>query len=373
MDSLYQVVFTGRLKPGVDAAQASQDFAAVFKVPDEKARALIGGGAERVLKKDVTADSAERYREVLDEIGLLVRVESAAGSPGPKDTGAAGAAPGVPSGERGTAVPSGPDMDPYVPPTAAPTMPSARGPADVPMTGPHPRPAGHGWQWIVGGFELFKGAPAAWIGAVVVLMLLNVLMSLVPMLGGILSTLVGPVFLGGLMLGAHAQAGGGRLRVEDLFAGFSAEPRELFAVGGLYLLGVFAIVLVVVLLVGVLGAGLLGLDPAELEQQDPVLMAATVGPIALLALLFVMLLFVPLLMAYWFAPVLVVLQKMKALEAMKLSFAACWRNIVPFLVYGLTATLLLIVALIPFGLGLLIVSPMLVASIYAAYRDVFYE
>ena len=40
----------------------------------------------------------------------------------------------------------------------------------------------------------------------------------------------------------------------------------------------------------------------------------------LLALLFLMLLLIPLVMAYWFAPVLVVLEDMQAMEAMKLSF-----------------------------------------------------
>jgi len=76
-------------------------------------------------------------------------------------------------------------------------------------------------------------------------------------------------------------------------------------------------------------------------------------------------------MAYWFAPVLVGLNNLTAIEAMKLSFNACLQNILPFFVYGLIFMLLLIVALIPFGLGLLVVVPVMMTSLYASYVDIF--
>ena len=60
-----------------------------------------------------------------------------------------------------------------------------------------------------------------------------------------------------------------------------------------------------------------------------------------------------------------------ALEAMKASFSGCARNIWPFLLYGVVFLLLFIVALIPVGLGLLVVSPMIWTSIYTGYRDIY--
>jgi len=47
------------------------------------------------------------------------------------------------------------------------------------------------------------------------------------------------------------------------------------------------------------------------------------------------------------------------------------RNIWPFLIYGIVFLLLFIVATIPLGLGLLVVSPMIWASIYSGYRDIY--
>ena len=79
----------------------------------------------------------------------------------------------------------------------------------------------------------------------------------------------------------------------------------------------------------------------------------------------------PLLMALWFAPALVVFHDVQPMAAMKASFFACLKNIVPFLVYGLIGLLLLIVALIPFGLGLLVFGPVLWATTYTGYRDIF--
>lgn len=385
MSTPYQVIFTGQLKPGTNGEQAARDFAAVFKVPDEKAWKLVLGGEERVLKKDVDAVNAERYRELLDEIGLIVRVEPVGGAqaePASTDAAATRAqrdAAGS-DGQRATGTRSGsasprasaPSVDPYTPPAADLTMPRGGALDDRPMTGPHSMPAGNGWKWIVDGFALFRGAPMTWIGTVVLMTMINIVISLIPVIGGLIGSLIGPVFLGGLMLGAQAQASGGKLQPGDLFAGFSANPGRLFALGGFYLLGIFAIAIVVAVLFSVLAIGVSGVDPAVLEQQDPTLTIATLGPMVLLAASFVLLLLIPLMMAYWFAPALVVLEDMLPLEAMKLSFAACWSNVLPFLIFGLASFALILVGMIPAGLGLLIVMPVLVASIYAGYRDIFY-
>jgi len=84
-----------------------------------------------------------------------------------------------------------------------------------------------------------------------------------------------------------------------------------------------------------------------------------------------LLLIMPVLMAYWFAPVLAGLHNLSAVEAMKLSFAACLKNMLPFLLYGLIFMVLLIIAIIPFGLGLIVVVPMMMTSLYSSYADVF--
>jgi uncharacterized membrane protein len=60
-------------------------------------------------------------------------------------------------------------------------------------------------------------------------------------------------------------------------------------------------------------------------------------------------------------------------EAMKESFAGCLKNIMPFLIYGLVALVFAILAAIPFGLGWLLLGPVLIGSVYASYRDIYLE
>jgi uncharacterized membrane protein len=93
--------------------------------------------------------------------------------------------------------------------------------------------------------------------------------------------------------------------------------------------------------------------------------------IALVGLLLFLLLFLPLVMAVWFAPALIVLKGQEPWEAMKLSFMGSIKNILPFLLYGVVWIGLAIVATIPLLLGWLVLGPVTVASIYASYCDIF--
>ena len=58
---------------------------------------------------------------------------------------------------------------------------------------------------------------------------------------------------------------------------------------------------------------------------------------------------------------------------MKASFAACLRNVPPFLVYGLLGVAFAVVASIPLGLGWLVLLPVYAATTYTSYKDIFGE
>jgi uncharacterized membrane protein len=76
-------------------------------------------------------------------------------------------------------------------------------------------------------------------------------------------------------------------------------------------------------------------------------------------------------MAYWFAPALVMLRGDEPVTALKASFNACLVNIGPMLIYSIIGVVLAIVATIPFGLGWLVLGPVFAASIYTSYKDIF--
>lgn len=209
-------------------------------------------------------------------------------------------------------------------------------------------------------------SPANWIVAVVVWTLLGIVLNLIPVIN-FLAAMITSVFMGGLMLGAHEQHKGGRFAIGYLFAGFSTKFGPLFLVGVLYMVGFLAIALVIAASVGGVFFATANLSGAGGPPPD----TFVASPMLLIMLLLGLALTIPLMMMYWFAPVLVVLDDVSALSAMGMSFRACLKNVLPFLVYGLAAMLLFIIGAIPLLLGLLIVVPAIVASVYTSYRDIF--
>jgi uncharacterized membrane protein len=75
----------------------------------------------------------------------------------------------------------------------------------------------------------------------------------------------------------------------------------------------------------------------------------------------------------WFAPPLVLFHAQGPVEAMKNSFLGCVKNIPPFLIYSLVVLVFALLASIPLGLGWLVFGPVMVASLYASYRDIFLD
>ena len=76
-------------------------------------------------------------------------------------------------------------------------------------------------------------------------------------------------------------------------------------------------------------------------------------------------------MAFWIATPLVAVAGCKPWEAVERSFDAAWRNWRALLVYGLLALLLGLIAVIPFGLGLIVLMPVLMLAGYTACADLF--
>lgn len=233
------------------------------------------------------------------------------------------------------------------------------------VAGGHSLEAGRGWGWIAEGFQLFKRRAGVWILITVVLAVIFIVVGLIPVVGAFATWVLYPVFAGGIMLGCRSLARGGELEMGHLFAGFKTRAGDLVVIGLLSIVG-WIIVLIPVL--AVLGAGAaLNIMRGHSEA------AIAIGPGVVIAWLLALGLAVPVYMALWFAPALVVLRETPPIEALKQSFRGCLRNILPFLVYGVVVLILGIVAIIPFGLGLLVLVPVIMASVYVAYREVFFS
>jgi len=230
----------------------------------------------------------------------------------------------------------------------------------------HPVPAGHGWTWIAGGWQLFKRQPGIWVAIAIIAIVMFIASYFMRAFGTILGILLTPVFTAGFVIGAKALDEGRELEIAHLFAGFTNRFGALIAVGAIYLALWFAIVAVSALVTGVSVSVMLGAGPdlASAALSEIILI--------LLAWLIALGLMVPVYMAVWFAPPLVVFNGLGAFDALKASFLGCVKNVVPFLVYSLILLGFAILASIPVFLGWLVLGPVIGASIYTSYRDIYF-
>lgn len=350
MDSLFNVVFTGELKPGTGRAAFLKGFSERFQCTEEKAEEVLNAGKAVTMKGSVTRDVAEKFKQVLEELGMTIEL-----------------VPLAPTAEAPAAAEQVADAsNPYQAPKANLNQTHAEGE----MSGPVSVPFGHGTGWISDAFNNhFKANPGAWIGTFLIFFVITFVMQIIPLIGPLVFALLSPVFTAGFMIGSKAQDEGEDFSVNHLFSGFKNSTGQLILVGLLYLVGSFAIGMLVAMLMGgsMAMTGVLGgQDPAAAQAmaQNPAVM--------LLPVLVMLALLMPLLMAYWFAPALVALEGVSALTAMKMSFTGCLKNMLPFLLYGIVMLVLAVIASIPFGLGLLVLLPVMLASMYTAYRDIYY-
>ena len=223
--------------------------------------------------------------------------------------------------------------------------------------------SGNTFEWIRQGWALFMVNPAVWALMTLLMMAITISLNFVPFLGGMVANLLMPILAAGMLLACNKAASDETLEVADLFSGFKYNTTNLILLGVIYMVAMLLIMLIV-LVIG--GGSLLG---AMMSGSSMDIGMALSG--LLIGVMIALALSVPVMMAMWFAPALVLFNNMAPMDALKTSFNACLKNTIPFLVYGLILLVLCILAALPVMLGFLVLIPVISGSIYASYQDVF--
>lgn len=255
--------------------------------------------------------------------------------------------------------------NPFAPPKAA-VLEAQRPEGDEYVPEGQKVATSRGVAWFGEGWDLFKASPGIWVGMFVIFFLLSAFLAIIP-LGSLVTSLFFPAVMAGIMIGCRTLEEGGALEVAHLFAGFKKNLGSLVLVGVLYLVGMMLIGFIA----GIAAALMIPLVTGGDFKASDFSGVMAWAPWILLIVLVVLALMLPLIMASWFAPALVVFHDVQPMAAMRSSFLGCLRNFVPFLAYGIVGFLLAIVAVIPLGLGLLVFGPLLWCTMYVGYRDIF--
>jgi hypothetical protein len=229
------------------------------------------------------------------------------------------------------------------------------------------RPAGHGWDWIKSARQLTKQQTWTWMGIFVLFAVISGGLGSIPGIGTLAVYFVMPLLFGGVMIGCNAVYKGQPVSISHLFAGLSSHPGKLIGIGFATLLVYLVVLLIVALIFGSeIALALSGIEQPDISDPAFVIKLTLAGLVTLA-------LTMPVYMAIWFSYALVVINDFGVVQALRTSFFACLKNVVPFLIYGAMTFLLSIAATIPLALGWLILGPVLFASLYTGYRDIFYE
>jgi len=219
------------------------------------------------------------------------------------------------------------------------------------------------FDWLRQGWAMFLLNPGIWIGTAILLLVMLMAISIVPLFGQIAAHLLVPLFGAGMVQICRRLDRGEQPEISDLFAGFRHNAGQLVMVGVFFAISVFAIAFIAFLLVsgGILGGTVTGRVGGFGIAMGGVMLAG----------LLVMVLSIPIIMATWYAPFLVFIHDMHALPAMKASFAAGYRNLLPTVIFGIFLVVALFFAMLPLGLGMVLLLPVFSGAVYASYRDVF--
>ncbi len=366
MENKYKIIYCGEKQEHFNVDYFIKQFTQKYGTK-AKAEKLLHITKDTLLKKNLSQDEAKSYQDNMHKMGLVIRIEKQ------------------------------PNENPY-------QVPQAELVSESPVF-THQVPFLNGLQWLTNALSLIFRFPVTWLFLILLYFFVLGAISLIPMAGSFLMYFLGPVFMAGFMVGCQDSFHDEKLKIRHLFSGFNHNPSSLVLVGVIYF---FALVVIMILSVG-LGFLILPIDMSALGEEPSMIIQALMTPQFAIVILVAFGLMILPYAAIWFAPALIALDGKEAITAMKMSFSACFKNILPMIAYGFAmlffyillfipiiaalwmvlkmqglalnqATLLmttakgvLICILIYFIISVLLMTAVLIASSYTSYRDIFHN
>lgn len=242
--------------------------------------------------------------------------------------------------------------------------------------------ASGGWMWIRMGWSLYRKDPAGWLLLLLAFLMATAAINLVPVVGPLVATALLPALSMGLMQACVDGQSGAPVRPRHLLGTLLRMPADMLRLGIMYLVAMLVALAAAAPADGgvLLRQMLVGTPPGEEALRD----GSYLNAMALAGVFAT-----PVLMCFWFAPMLVAWRRLGIGQALFYSFFASLRNWRAFLVYGLLLFCGLMVASLAIAtvglalggtpaalrgtmLGLIVVAmPAITASFYFSYLDIF--
>ena len=247
--------------------------------------------------------------------------------------------------------------------------------------------ARRGAIWLKEAHAMLTAHRLPWLMLLLLYYLVIGIVDIIPLIGQFGLPLLKPVFAVGFLAAAWNQERGGAPELRLLFQGFRSNLWALLPLGAFMLVGISVAVLATSL---VDGGKLLEVLSGKAKLDEAVLATGEVQA----AMLFAAVLALPVILALWFAPALVVFQDCSAAEALATSLRAAIANWRAISVYGALVFLFggvlpgiataIVAAVVPAEYALVVAVAFLLpyvflfvatlhVSDYVSYRDVFHS
>ena len=195
----------------------------------------------------------------------------------------------------------------------------------------NPLRAATGWRWVRDGFSLLRRQPIALLAITFLNLMLLSLSVVIPLVGAVSPLVLTPALMVGLMHAVRSAEAGRMPSPGLLFAGFrdagGTAWRPLLVLGGFNAAATLAALALAALADGGtlmrLATGQAGADEGGADESSMLYPA----------IVFV-LVYTPIQMAMWYAPLFAAWHKVPPAKALFFSFFAVWRNKWAFLVFG---------------------------------------
>lgn len=234
--------------------------------------------------------------------------------------------------------------------------------------------AGSGIEWIGGAFQLILQNPVAFL----VMGLIVAAIGIVPLLGGLVTIVLGPALYGGIVHAAREQDQGRNADIGQLFRAFS-EPGKIGPMIMLCLPSIAGAVLLFVLLIIFVGGALLGGGLSALGSGSSSAILGALGGSALVLVPLVLAIALAIYALQFFAIPRVMLEGVDPMAAMKQSFSDCLANAGAFLVFvGVLMVGVIVLGVVLAVLGFLgsllvftVLAPVVGCGLYLAWRQAY--
>lgn len=232
--------------------------------------------------------------------------------------------------------------------------------------------AARGWTWIKQGYQLLMRNPLLSISSAILSVLAVFVALMVPAIGALLAVALMPIMLAGFMNICRALEENEKVLPAMMLAGFKKHTSSLVALGAFLMLGMLFASTVMVTVGGESFAALM--DKMHTAQDSQLLMQAIASGDSRvsLAVLIGLTLMLALIVAWQYAPILVFFSGISPWLALRASFAGTLRNIIPYTIYSLIMQVItMVLGILPFGIGMLLLLPLGLTSLYVSYRNIF--